>query len=798
FLFYVMPYVDGETLRTRIEREKQLSVDDALAITRRVAGALDYAHGNGVVHRDIKPANILLSAQGEPLVADFGIAIAVGAAGGSRLTETGLSVGTPYYMSPEQATGDQGVGAASDMYALACVLYEMLVGEPPYQGSTAQAVLGKIIQGGPVSARDARPSVPLHVDAAIRKALEKIPADRFASAQDFAKALSNPSFGYGEETAEAVAAPAGPWKALTAALTALVVLLGGYTAWTLLTPTPPPTVERYGSPFLEGQEPLGTGGGNFVLSRDGSMAAYVGRGQDGGIQLWVRRWIDLEATPIRGTEGGRGPDISPDGTEVAFFRGGEIHVAPIDGGPVRTLMPGIVPVWDDHGYVYARLGAVGAVRVPAGGGPPDTLSLLQEGDQNHFVADVLPDGEKALVMVIRSSGDQEIRVLDLESGEMTFLVTAEWANYVDSGHLVYPFEGTLIAAPFDAGAAQITGPAVSLESGVLAHSLSRDGRLLYSTGISGGPNRQLVWVTRDGDVTPVDSTWTFTRGDDNLSWRISPDGSRVVLREMTEGSYDLWVKELDDGPRSRLTFDEAGDYYPEWTPDGESVTYVSGTPTGLNVNTRRADGTGEPEQLVDAEESIALAFWSPDEEWLILRSTTGAGNVFGRDILAMRPGVDAAPQPLIAEEFDEMDPTLSPDGRWLAYASNETGRFEIYVRPFPDVDSGRWQISSRGGSRPVWSRDGREIFFGDENDNMVVARVDGSGSAFVAESPQILFATPEDIDLGDLGIPYDISPDGQRFMMARIVRDATMEASGLPDFVLVNNFAEVLRERVPN
>lgn len=266
---------------------------------------------------------------------------------------------------------------------------------------------------------------------------------------------------------------------------------------------------------------------------------------------------------------------------------------------------------------------------------------------------------------------------------------------------------------------------------------------------------------------------------------------------MTDGSYDLWVKELDDGPRSRLTFDEAGDYYPQWTPDGESITYVSGTPTGLNVNTRRADGTGEPMELLDAAESFALAFWSPDREWLILRSTTGAGNVFGRDILAMRPGTDSTPQPLMAEEYDEMDPDLSPDGRWIAYASNETGRFEIYVRPFPDVDAGRWQISTRGGSRPRWTRDGREIFFGDENDNMVVARVDGSGTAFVAASPRILFATPSDIDRGDLGIPYDVSPDGQRLMMARVVRDAAAAASGLPDFILVQNFAEALRERVP-
>jgi serine/threonine-protein kinase len=303
-------------------------------------------------------------------------------------------------------------------------------------------------------------------------------------------------------------------------------------------------------------------------------------------------------------------------------------------------------------------------------------------------------------------------------------------------------------------------------------------------------------VDREGNVSPVDSTWTFARGDDNLSWRISPDGSKVVLREMNDGVYDLWVKDLPDGPRSRLTFDDAGDYYPEWTPDGESVTYVSGSPTGLNVNTRRADGTGEPIELLDTELSFAHAFWTPDEEWVVLRTTTGAGNVFGRDIYAWRPEVDDEPQPLIAEEYDEMLPTVSPDGRWIAYASNETGTFEIYVRPFPNVEAGRWQVSTRGGNSPRWTERGDEIFFADENSNMVVARVDGSGAAFSAESPRILFPVTSDFETGDLSVPYDITPSGDRVMLARIVRNATSEAEGLPDFVLVNNFAEELKARV--
>jgi serine/threonine-protein kinase len=379
---------------------------------------------------------------------------------------------------------------------------------------------------------------------------------------------------------------------------------------------------------------------------------------------------------------------------------------------------------------------------------------------------------------------------------MRFLVTAQWARYSDSGHLVYPFDGALLAAPFDAASGEITGASVSMTSGVLAYSMARTGRLLYSTGTSSGPNRQLMWVTRDGEATPVDSTWTFSRGDDNLSWRISPDGRRVVIREMLDGTYDLWVKELDTGPRSRLTFDEAAEFFPQWTRDSESVIYTSGTPTTLDVYTRRADGTGEPEELLDTDLSFAQAFWSPDREWMIVRTTTGAGNVFGRDIYAMQVGVDDEPRPLIAEEYDEMRPALSPDGRWLAYASNETGRFEIYVRPFPDVDSGRWQISTRGGNGPRWSAAGDEIFFADQNTNMVAARVNGSGSAFVAEAPQVLFPVTNDFETGDLFVPFDVSPDGRRFMMARIVRDETSEAEGLPDFVLVNNFAEELKVRV--
>ena len=333
FLFYVMPYVEGETLRDRIDREKQLPVDEAVALASKVAGALHHAHEHGVIHRDIKPGNILIQ-DGEPVVADFGIALAVGAAGSSRLTETGLSLGTPYYMSPEQATGDQAVGASTDTYALGSVLYEMLVGEPPYPGTTAQAVLGRIIAGKPISPTEQRPSIPANVDAALRKALEKLPADRFTSAQEFVRALADPGFRHGEVVG--VASGAGPWNRLTVATTALASLSVLVAAWGWLRPAALP------APFDVGVSdtvPLTTNGESraFTVSPTGDFLIYVAR-KDATTELWYRSLTGAEAHPVPGTVGALGtPIISPDGRQVLFTLDGELKLTPIAGGSSSTV-----------------------------------------------------------------------------------------------------------------------------------------------------------------------------------------------------------------------------------------------------------------------------------------------------------------------------------------------------------------------------------------------------------------------------------------------------------------------------
>ena len=329
FLFYVMPYVEGETLRDRIDREHQLPVDDAVALASKVAGALQHAHEHGVIHRDIKPANILLQ-DGEPVVSDFGIALALGVAGGTRLTETGLSVGTPYYMSPEQATGDQAVGASTDTYALGSVLYEMLVGEPPYPGTTAQAVLGKIIAGKPVSATEHRPSIPANVDAAVRKALEKLPADRFTSAQDFVRALGDEHFRYGELATAGAGAAVGPWNRLTMAFAALAAVTTLGFAWALLRPDPPQPVSRQVL-STEGWAGLALGQYAAIAPDGSSMILPVGSSAS-DVQLALKMRGSTEINLIPGTEGGRNVVYSPDGQWIAYTVGRELFKRPLGGG----------------------------------------------------------------------------------------------------------------------------------------------------------------------------------------------------------------------------------------------------------------------------------------------------------------------------------------------------------------------------------------------------------------------------------------------------------------------------------
>lgn len=790
FLFYVMPYVEGETLGDRLKREKQLPVDTAVRIASDVAEALHAAHERGVIHRDIKPANILLTS-GRPLVADFGIALAVSAAGGGRMTETGLSMGTPHYMSPEQVSGDQEPSASSDVYSLGCVLYEMLVGQPPHTGNTTQAVLMKVFTEDVEALTKSRASIPANVDAAIRKALEKLPADRFAGAQDFAKALGDPGFRHMIGAGVEVPERSDRWKRVSFAASALAVLAATVAVWSFSRPAPPLPVERFVAPFGDAQEPPFPLANAFDLSRDGSVLVYraPGGGQ-GPNQLWMRRWDELEPAPIRGTGTSLWPALSPDGQEVAFQLYGEVNVSSLVGGSVRTLTTGVSPHWGRDGYVYATSGSA-IVRLRPTGGAVDSVARAMEGLT--WVSDVLPGGEAALLRTTASDGEAQVQALRLETGELTLLAVGDAPRYAASGHILYVADSMLMAARFDPDALELRGEPVPVLQDVLAYALSDSGKLFYTRTLADA-GTEFVWVDRLGQALPVDPGWTFYQGVGNAAWSLSPEGARVAFRAVSEGNDDIWIKDLISGASSRLTFDEGQDWSPHWSPDGTMVTFVSDRRGDRDLWTKRADGTGVSQLLYDHETRVVEGFWGPNDEWLVFRGGAAGAGDNTRDILGIRPGVDTVAIPLLAEGYDEQRPALSHDGRWVAYVSNEDGTHQLFVRPFPAVDDGKVQVSTNGGIMPLWSHDGRELFFVDGSNDLIAVEVE-LGATFRVVGSEALFKIPYSYRTSQTNSVYGVSPDDQRFLMAR----SYQPLEGTPSsFVLVQNWLEELKRLVPD
>ena len=805
FLCYVMPYVEGETLRDRLDREHQLPVDDAVQIAKNVAEALDYAHSQGVIHRDIKPANILLQ-PGKPVVSDFGIALAVGAAGGGRLTETGLSLGTPHYMSPEQATGDQNVGPATDIYALACVLYEMLLGEPPYTGTNAQAVLAKILTDNPTMPVARRPAIPANVDAAIRKGLEKLPADRFTGASDFAKALADQGFRHGDLPSVPSAVSPGPWKRLWIATTGVGAALAVALGWTLLQPESRPVARFELMPGRGEALPPANVGVGYALSPEGQRVIYVAAALDGALQLWERRLDDVAPEPIPGTEDADNPVFSPDGQSVAFWTPEGVKTVSLLGGPAFTVVEALGGVrhldWGADGFIYFTGESSTIDRVRATGGEPEPFaSPRPEGSHSVRLPDVLPDGRGLLVTIRRDSPETStIGVVGPDGGDVRELFAGVSARYAASGHIVYAtVENTLMAAPFDLKRLDVTGPSFALLQGVAVRlpshaaqfALSETGTLVYRT-VGAGNSFQAVWVDRSGTVTEVDPDWTFGFNDNSSSLALSPDDNRLAVTLPDEsGGSDIWIKQLDTGPLSLFTFQDGVNRRPSWSPDGRYLTFSSNASGRRAVLRARADGTGEVDTVLDVEAGIPEALYSPDGKWLIYRA--GGLPAGEPDILALRVGVDSVGRELLAEDYTEWTPALSPDGRWLAYTSDETGRFEVYVRPFPEVDSGRQQVSAVGGWGPVWSHSGRELFYlSGQGDFDLIAVEVVDDPTFSAGRQDVLFSA------NDFTFPirgYDVTVDDQRFVMLRAVPESAPKNDR---FILVQNFFEELKRLAPN
>jgi Tol biopolymer transport system component len=803
FLFYVMPFVEGESLRSRLNREKQLPVADAVRIGTEVASALDYAHRHGVVHRDIKPENILIH-DGRALVADFGIALAASKAGGNRMTETGMSLGTPHYMSPEQAMGEREITARSDVYALGVVVYEMLTGDPPFGGSTAQAIVARVLTEAPRPILPQRHTIPPHVEAAVLTALEKLPADRFGTAAEFAEALA----GRGTvPTLRTTAAAAGTtvigkprWDAVKLALLAGLLVAGAAAAWGWLRPAPVAAVNRFSLylPESEALAPVNQSGNRVAISPDGSRLVYVGPSQRGN-QLWLREHDRLSSSPIAGTEGAGSPFFSPDGRQIAFLVGGKtLRTVSLEGGTTLTLTDSANSTagdWGSDGYVYFEVDS-GLARIRATGGPIESVYKLSARKEAGAEWPAVLPGAKGLLFRTRlpnqAAGDFQILAMPLPHGEPHVLMRGIYARYSPTGHLlVVTADGKLVGVPFDVAKLAITGPPIGLLEGIGVEvggfstnlALSGNGTLVYTTG-NATRTRRPVWVTREGVESQVDSSWQpqGTIG----SFAVAPDGKALAVEIVQNGTGSIWVKQIPSGPFSRLTFGDTANLRPSWSADGRSLVYLGNASTnGGTPMMRRADGTGTARTLIRTPFTFGQTFQTRDGKWVIARRSffeAGAGDIFGA-----REG-DSTLVPLVTGPATEIDPAVSPDGRWLAYASDESGVREVYVRPFPDAGSARWQVSTAGGTDPVWSHSGKELFYRSAQEKLMTVAV-RPGATFAVEQPKPLFSTTPYIALAPIA-SFDVSPDDRSFLLLR--ETAPNERNEL---IVVQNWAEEMKAR---
>lgn len=803
-LFYVMPYVRGESLRERLEREHQLPLDDAILIATNMAEALDHAHRQGVIHRDVKPANVLLQ-DGKPVISDFGIALAVSAGGGSRLTETGLSVGTPHYMSPEQATGDSRIGVPSDIWSAGCVLYEMLLGEPPFTGSTPQAVLGKIITGDVPSMRASRASVPQNVDAVVAKALEKVPADRFATAAQMAAALSAPGFRWSSS-----ADPTGPqgadrWRTAKLVLAAVVTALAGGLIGSALFPrrmpqSPPP---RHAQALLPtGVVPQGSWGGSIAITGDGSRIVYLARTEGGGSEIRSRLLTERASdVPIAGTQGAAGLFVSPDGEFVAFHDPLERRLkrVPIGGGTpvpiVRTDPAGtfVGGAWGNDGTIVYATTMSGLQRVSAEGGVPEEMT--EAGERTpvlHFDPSFLPDGSGVVFSVadVTTAEDRTFRIAVLRFGgevvELTEVGEGHSPTVTDQGLLVYSpadrgslYGGELWAVRLSGDWLRLAGAPVRVmaEAPVrfsvtvprIPYALGRDGSLVYLPDAAVGRlAHTLVWVDREGRPETILSQQDVPNAFAlMIAARLSPDGSRVVFRSNLTNSgrnFGLFVWDLQ---RSALTIipGEANADWPVWWGN-DRLVFTAFDLDAQGLYWTAADGQGLPEPLDSNGEAQRHAQEVVADGRVLIYQERPSTNHPDSDIWMVSVGHDEEPKVIVDDAGAAVQASVDPTGRWLAYSSNVSGMQEVYVTEM-STGSALVKVSEGGGSSPVWNPVGEELLYR-RGREFWAAKVSAAES-FRVDARDLLFTGDyvDCCDRGGWGRSFDVSPDGRRLLLVR-------------------------------
>jgi Tol biopolymer transport system component len=788
----VLELVDGETLAERLERGP-LPIAEALAVADQIADALDAAHVLGIVHRDLKPANVKLRPDGTVKLLDLGLAKLLSSGSSedalptladAAVTRDGAVLGTPSYMSPEQARG-QAVDRRADVWAFGCVLYEMLTGRRPFPGRTVSDTIAAILERGPdLAALPA--SVPPQVHWVMKRCLAKEPSARLRDIGDVRHALADAA---AEPAAAGPAAPASStrlehrlrawrWLALGALATAVVV---GAAAWW-------PVGKAREEPrrvTLSLAPPPGARFRWFAISPDGERLAYVATDSQQRDRLYVRPLESLVAEPLAGTEGARQPFWSPDGRSLAFFAGGMLKRVDAAGGPVQTLCEALLGVGGSWGAGGAILFAPSTrspiLRVPASGGTPEPVTTIDTAAQenSHRWPVFLPDGRRFLYVVRSHPIDQGgtfVGSLDSSTkvrltGSDAFTPPALTSGPDGRALLLFVDRATLFARQLDLTRLELVGESVRAAERVGTFSVSERGVLVYDGSRRRRGNR-LVWYDRAGrELARVGPSAEYI----NVS--LSPDGRRAAVDRVDaeRGDTDIWIVETESGQATRLTSHPALDVTPVWSPDGARVAFMSARSSPNAIFSRAADGSGSDEPLVRPVGHAWPFHWSLDGRHLLYYDTDPAT---GRDLWALPTTGEPRPIPVVRTSADEQVGQFSPDGRFVAYVGNETGRMEIYVRPFTTSGAPHpgWRISSAGGGSPRWRRDGGELFYLAEGKPM---------AATVRTAPTFQFDSPRPLGAPAVGtegfLPYDVAPDGRRFLM-----------TADPDFVQSSDLTVVL------
>jgi serine/threonine-protein kinase len=818
--FLVIQYLEGETLESKLAKGA-LPVTEALTIAIQIADALATAHRAGIVHRDLKPGNIMLTRGGAKLL-DFGLAKmsapAIAVTGTmlpttpAAVTAQGTILGTFQYMAPEQIEGLEA-DARTDIFAFGAVLHEMLTGKRAFEGKTRASLIGAILKDEPLPVSQVQALAPTSLDRIVATCLAKDPEDRWQSARDLVRELkwvSTERAAAAKTVPVTPSAPSSPRRVVAAASAGLAagVVVAGLATWIALRgneQTPQP-VRLEMVPALNEPIVQATPDRHIAISPDGSHVVYLAGANRATAQLYLRGLDEIAATPLGAA--GVWPFFSPDGRWIGFFSGTELKKMSVTGGTAITLCEIIGSprgaAWGGDGTIVFATSdlTTGLQSVPQGGGEPRTLTKPDtgRGEADHIFPSRLPDGR--IVVTIQKTGvfpdGYEIAALDIESGQRTTIVQGgNQAEYLDPGFLIYAVGGTIRALRFDLarGAASDAVPVVERVSGYASgaadFAVSRSGTLVYVPGSAAGGSgpRSLVWADRNGGETPIKAP---PRAYDMP--RVSPDGTRVAV-QITERESEIWILDLTRETLTPLARIPGVENLPVWMPDSRRIVFNSTGSGPRNVYRMAADGTGAVERLTTSQNNQFPFSVTPDGTRLVLGEVAPQTQADVR-MLAL----DGAPPPggrqtqiLVQTPAREFGGQLSPDGKWLAYQSDESGQMEIYVRPFPNVDGERVQISTAGGTRALWSRNGRELFYLDNDDILTAVTVNAGGSRFAAGSPTKVFSTS--YYSGYNLAAYDVSADGQRFLMIKEQR-AVEDSPRQDRVIIVLNWLEDLKRRV--